>query len=263
MLHKRLEGNTGKRSAREARRGSTSPSWVVIGVAAIAVGALACAPAEQAADDEAQLAFFDSLLADLGGPQTSDLSRGQRWRLIASLGTGLPPASYRLEDLPEQGSRAVGLQQAYCLQCHGVSSPRMHSAEEWPTLIRRMLMRASALDSRLGGPRSEEMVDEMLMAGLRTAVLPPAEDVDSLVAYFQRNAFPAAAQSEIPDTPEAALYVEKCSACHETPSPTAHGPEDAQALVARMSAMMAMLGMEQLTAEDQSRLVAFMQQSAP
>jgi cytochrome c5 len=139
----------------------------------------------------------------------------------------------------------------------------MHSAEEWPTLIRRMLMRASALDRRLGGPRSEEMVDEMLMAGLRTAVLPPAEDVDSLVAYFQRNAFPAAVESEIPDTPEAALYVEKCSACHETPSPTAHGPEDAQALVARMSAMMAMLGMEQLTAEDQSRLVAFMQQSAP
>jgi len=232
-------------------------------LAALAIGGAACAPAEQGQDNQAQLASFDSLLADLGGPQTADLSRGQRWRLIASVGTGLPPTSYRLEDLPEQGSRAVGLQQAYCLQCHGLSSPRMHSADEWPILVRRMLMRGAALGSRLGGPRSEGMVDDMLMAGLRTAELPPAEDVDSLVAYFQRNAFPAAAATEIPDTPDAALYVEKCSGCHDTPSPSAHPADEVRALVARMSAMGAMLGMEQLTADEQSRLVAFMQQSAP
>jgi len=232
-------------------------------VAAIAIGAGACAPTEQAPDDEALLASFDSLLADLGGPQTADLSRAQRWRMIASVGTGLPPTSYRLEDLPEQGSRAVGLQQAYCLQCHGLSSPKMHSSDEWPILIRRMLMRGAALGSRLGGPRSEGMVDGMLMAGLRTAQLPPAEDVDSLVAYFRRNAFPAAAESEISDTPDAVLYVQKCSGCHDTPSPASHPADEIQALVARMSAIRAMLGMDQLTAEDQSRLVAFMQQSAP
>jgi hypothetical protein len=232
-------------------------------VAATAIGIGACAPTDQAPADEAQLAFFDSLLADLGGPQTEDLSRSQRWRLIASVGTGLPPASYRLEDLPEQGSRAVGLQQAYCLQCHGLSSPRMHSSDEWPILVRRMLMRGAALGSRLGGPRSESMVDGMLMAGLRTAQLPAAEDVDSLVAYFQRNAFPAAAESEIPDTPDGALYVDRCSGCHDTPSPAAHPAAEVEALVARMSAMRAMLGMDQLTADEQSRLVAFMQQSAP
>ncbi len=238
--------------------------WIRCAALTLSVAGLsACAPVEQATDQEAQLAAFDSLLADLGGPQTADLSRGQRWRLIASVGTGLPPASYRQEDLPEQGSRAVGLQQAYCLQCHGLSSPRMHTAEEWPTLVRRMLMRGAALGSRLGGPMSEGMVDEMLMAGLRTAELPPAEDVDSLVAYFQRNAFPGAAPGELPDTPDAALYVEKCSACHGTPSLTAHPPEEAQALVARMSAMGAMLGMEQLTADEQARIVAFLQQSAP
>jgi hypothetical protein len=230
---------------------------------AILVGASACEPVEQAPDPEAQLASLDSLLADLGGPQTADLSRAQRWRLVASVGTGLPPTSYRLEDLPEQGSRAVGLQQAYCLQCHGVSSPRMHSVEEWPILIRRMLMRGAALESRLGGPRSEEMVDEMLMAGLRTAELPPAEDVDSLVAYFIRNAFPSADPSELGDSPDAALFVERCSVCHETPSPSAHGPEGALALVARMNAMMGMLGTTQLTEDEQVRLVAFMQQSAP
>lgn len=255
MLHKRPGKSTCRRPVPVFR--------ALFGVAAIVIGVGGCAPAEQAPDDESQLASFDSLLADLGGPQTADLSRAQRWRLIASVGTGLPPTSYRLEDLPEQGSRAVGLQQVYCLQCHGVSSPRMHSSDEWPILVRRMLLRGAALGSRLGGPRSEALVDRMLMAGLRTAQLPPAEDVDSLVAYFQRNAFPAAAEFEIPDTPDAALYVEKCSGCHDTPSPAAHPADEIQALVARMSAMRAMLGMDQLTAEDQSRLVAFMQQSAP
>lgn len=255
MLHQRPEHST-------FARGTLAPR-ALFAVAAIAVGIGACTPAEQMPDDEAQLASFDSLLADLGGPQTEDLSRAQRWKLVASVGTGLPPASYRLEDLPEQGSRAVGLQQAYCLQCHGVSSPKMHSADEWPILVRRMLMRGAALGSRLGGPRTEGMVDDMLMAGLRTAEIPAAEDVDSLVAYFQRNAFPAAAESEIPDTPDAALYVDRCSACHDTPSPAAHPADEVQALVARMSAMGAMLGLPQLTAEEQSRLVAFMQQSTP
>jgi hypothetical protein len=255
MLHLRPVASPSRRRA--------LPLPALFVVTAIAFGTGACGPVEQAPDDEAQLALFDSILADLGGPQTADLSRAQRWRLIASVGTGLPPASYRLEDLPEQGSRAVGLQQAYCLQCHGLSSPRMHSSDEWPVLVRRMLMRGAALGSRLGGPRTEGMVDDMLMAGLRTAELPPAEDVDSLVAYFQRNAFPAAAESEIPDTPDGALYVEKCSGCHEVPSPSAHPADEFEALVARMSAMGAMLGMEQLTADEQSRLVAFMQQSTP
>ncbi len=262
MRETRLVART--RAQTKPAGGSWRVKWTPLVLLALAVAASgACAPAERAPDDEAQLAFFDSLLADLGGPQTAHLSRPQRWRLIASVGTGLPPASYRLEDLPEQGSRAVGLQQAYCLQCHGLSSPKMHSSDEWPILVRRMLMRGAALGNRLGGPRSEGMVDGMLMAGLRTAELPPAEDVDSLVAYFQRNAFPAAADSEIPDTPDAALYAEKCSGCHDTPSPSAHPADEVQALVARMSAMGAMLGMDQLTAEEQSRLVAFMQQSAP
>ena len=252
-----------KRPGMNVRRLPAKISTVLFAVVAIAMGAGACAQPETSQGDEAQLAFVDSMLADLGGPQTAELSRSQRWRLIASVGTGLPPASYRMEDLPEQGSRAVGLQQAYCLQCHGLSSPRMHASEEWPTLVRRMLMRGAALGSRLGGPRSEGMVDEMLMAGLRTAELPPAEDVDSLVAYFQRNAFPAAAADELPEGPETALYVEKCAACHATPSLSAHPPEEAQALVARMSALGAMLGMEQLTADEQARIVAFLQQSAP
>ena len=102
---------------------------------------------------------FDSLLADLAGPQAEGLSNGQRWRLVASTATGLPPNSYRLADLPEPEARGALLQQVYCVQCHGVSSPKMHTSEEWPILIRRMNMRMRTLRDRLAGEVIEGAVD--------------------------------------------------------------------------------------------------------
>ncbi len=207
-------------------------------------------------------AAFDSLLADLTGPQAENLSNGQRWRLVASTGTGLPPASYRLADLPEPGARGAALQQVYCMQCHGVASPKMHAAEEWPILLRRMNMRTRTLRDRLAGERVEGALDEMLMAGLQSANIPTAEDQDSLLAYFMRHSLPAAAPGEIGDGPDDLLYLEYCSLCHETPSRTAHGPEGAQALVYRMSAMMEILGMAPPSDAQKQRLIGYLRAAA-
>jgi hypothetical protein len=207
-------------------------------------------------------AAFDSLLADLAGPQAENLSNGQRWRLIASTGTGLPPTSYRLADLPEPEARGASLQQVYCVQCHGVASPRMHTAAEWPILLRRMHMRTRTLRDRLAGERVEGAVDEMLMAGLQSANIATVEDQDSLLAYFTRNALPAAEPGDIGDGPDDLLYLEYCSLCHETPSRTAHGPEGAQALVYRMSAMMEILGMVPPSEAEKQRMTAYLQAAA-
>jgi hypothetical protein len=207
-------------------------------------------------------AAFDRLLADLAGPQAEGLSNGQRWRLVASTGTGLPPNSYRLADLPEPDARGALLQQVYCVQCHGISSPKMHTAEEWPILLRRMNMRMRTLRDRLGGETIEGAVDEMLMAGLQAANIPTAEDQDSLIAYFTRHGLPAALPGEIGDGPDDKLYVEYCSLCHELPSRTAHGPEGAQALVYRMSAMMEILGMVPPSEAEKQRLVAYLKASS-
>ena len=98
----------------------------------------------------------------------------------------------------------------------------------------------------------------MLLAGLRSSQLPSAEDTDSLIAYFVRNGLPSATEGEIPDTPDAQLYVEMCSRCHEVPSPTAHGPDGAEALVARMGAMMQMQGMSAPTEDEAARIVGFL-----
>ena len=105
-------------------------------------------------------------------------------------------------------------------------------------------------------------MDEMLMAGLQSANIPTAEDQDSLLAYFTRHALPAAAPGEIGDGPDDLLYLEYCSLCHETPSRTAHGPEGAQALVYRMSAMMEILGMAPPSDAEKQRLTAYLQAAA-
>jgi len=233
--------------------------WGSLLVVALATGA--CGGPQERSDaggHEMEVAVFDSLLADLAGPQAEDLSDGQRWRLMASTATGLPPTSYRLADLPEPEARGALLQQVYCVQCHGISSPKMHTSEEWPVLIRRMIMRARTLRDRLGGTRIEDQVDEMLIAGLQSANIPTAEEQDSLIAYFTRHALPPAAPGEIDDSPDAQLYVEYCSLCHEVPSPYAHGPDGAEALVYRMGALMEMLGMDPPDEAQKQRIVGYL-----
>jgi cytochrome c5 len=235
-------------------------AWGSALVVTLATGA--CGGPQEGPDTEGaamEVAVFDSLLADLAGPQAEGLSDGQRWRLMASTATGLPPTSYRLADLPDPESRGANLQQVYCVQCHGISSPKMHTAEEWPVLIRRMVMRARTLRDRLGGTRIEDEVDEMLIAGLQSANIPTAEEQDSLIAYFTTHALPPAAPGEIDDSPDAQLYVEYCSLCHEVPSPYAHGPDGAQALVYRMSALMEMLGMDPPDQAQKQRIVEYLQ----
>ncbi|MCL7990429.1 MAG: hypothetical protein M8840_04750 [marine benthic group bacterium] len=246
-------------------RGRAGAQLVLVLAGLIGFGA--CGPVqEESATSQAATGIdrtaFDSLLADLAGPQAEGLSNGQRWRLVASTATGLPPNSYRLADLPEPEARGALLQQVYCVQCHGVSSPKMHTSEEWPILIRRMNMRMRTLRDRLGGEVIEGAVDEMLMAGLQAANIPTAEDQDSLLAYFTRHGLPPAEPGEIGDGPDDLLYMEYCSLCHEAPSRTAHGPEGAQALVYRMSAMMEILGMVPPSEAEKQRLVEYLRAAA-
>ena len=251
-----------RKSGMDGRNRYVAPGMAAAVLIAV-LGLSGCAQPDAAEPTGAtDRAAFDSLLADLAGPQAENLSNGQRWRLVASTGTGLPPSSYRLADLPEPEARGAALQQVYCVQCHGVASPKMHSAAEWPILLRRMNMRTRTLRDRLAGEQVEGAVDEMLMAGLQTANIPTAEDQDSLVAYFTRHALPAAEPAEIGNGPDDLLYLEYCSLCHETPSRTAHGPEGAEALVYRMSAMMQILGMTPPSDAEKQRLISYVQAAA-
>ena len=202
------------------------------------------------------LAGLDSALSELGGAPTATLTRGQRWRMISSMGAGLPPSNFKPEDLPEPRSRGAGLVQVYCIQCHWLPAPQMHSAAEWPLLVRRMQMRSRTLRSRMGGPLTTALTGEVLMGGMKITDLPSPADLDTLVNYLQKYALQAVEPGELGDGPDVKLYVDKCGTCHETPSPLAHTAAGWEQVVARMRANMSMMDVETLTDAQTDRIVA-------
>jgi mono/diheme cytochrome c family protein len=209
-----------------------------------------------------ELSTVDTVLVELGGISTEQLSRGQRWRMISSIGAGLPPSSFQEEHLPEPDARGAALLQAYCVQCHWMPAPQMHAAEEWPILLRRMYMRAGALRERMGGPFTDDAMGEILMSGMSSAEVPPAADQDSLLAYLVRNALPTAERDEIGEGEEASLFLARCSVCHEIPSPAAHISTEWAVVVGRMQGNMVWNGVPPLDEAEQARIVRFLQSRA-
>ncbi|HET9332521.1 MAG TPA: hypothetical protein VFQ21_02935 [Gemmatimonadota bacterium] len=213
-------------------------------------------------ESEEILAEVDTVLSELGGIATASLDRGQRWRMVSSMGSGLPPPNFNLADLPEPDARGASLLQAYCIQCHWLPAPQMHAAEEWPILMRRMVMRAQTLHDRMGGPMTRGILGQYLLSGMASAQTPSAEDIDSLVAYLQRNAMPVAAAEELGTGPEAEFFESRCGFCHETPSPLAHTAADWPTVIARMRANMAMMSVRPVTEEEARRVMAYLEEKA-
>jgi cytochrome c5 len=205
------------------------------------------------------LTVLDSALSELGGTASTGLTRSQRWRMISSVGAGLPPANFDPSDLPDRESRGAGLLTAYCIQCHGIPTPQMHAAAEWPILVRRMKLRAATLRERMGGPLTRELIGDIRMSGFASSYVPSSDDTDTLIAYLQRNALSVAAPGDLGDDLETEFFIENCSTCHETPSPAAHTPADWGAVVARMQANMVLMDVSPLDDLDLRRITAYLQ----
>lgn len=220
--------------------------------------------AEQAtsAESEEFLAEVDTVLSELGGVGTAGLDRGQRWRMVSSMGSGLPPPNFNLADLPEPDARGAALLRAYCIQCHWLPAPQMHAAQEWPVLMRRMVMRAQTLHERMGGPMTRGMLGRYLMSGMASAQVPSVEDIDSLTAYLQRNAMPVASPEVLGTGPESAFFAARCGFCHEIPDPAAHAAAEWPMVIARMRSNMALMGVSPLSDAEAGRVIAFLEETA-
>lgn len=205
------------------------------------------------------LAQVDTVMSELGGLPTANLDRGQRWRMVSSIGSGLPPSNYGVKDLPEPEARGAKLLEAYCVQCHHMPAPQMHSATEWPILMRRMMMRAQTLHDRMGGPMTKGLLGQYLLSGMASAQIPSAEDVDSLTVYLQRHAMPVASLDELREDRDFDLFVARCGLCHEPPAPAAHTVEEWPAVVARMRANMALMDVGPMADQDATRIIAYLQ----
>ncbi len=141
----------------------------------------------------------------------------------------LPP-SIEPAQLPEPQSTGARLTARYCIQCHYLPNPQMHTAARWQPIIERMLWRMQGKGNL--GPLMKDM-----MAGVEA---PSDEEAAALSAYLARHA-----QREIdPRHPALAtragqMFSIACSQCHALPDPQRHSAGEWPGVVKRMQGHMA------------------------
>ena len=141
----------------------------------------------------------------------------------------LPPAIGPTE-LPQPRSEGARLTARYCVQCHYLPSPQMHTAARWKIVVERMVWRMQG-----HGNLGELMKD---MMGRVEA--PGERELAVLTAYLQKHG-----QTEMnPDDPALGsepgqMFSIACSQCHALPDPRRHTAREWPGIVERMKRHMA------------------------
>jgi len=156
----------------------------------------------------------------------------QRWEQSphgAWLARILPPSTTPAR-LPEAGSRGAQLLVRYCVQCHHLPSPAMHSADKWTKVVDRMKLRMEGRGNM--GSLMKNMMDSVEAPG--------EEETHALLAYLRRNSQKPIETRRYPDLATAGwTFREACSQCHALPEPTSRQPGQWRGIVERMERNMA------------------------
>jgi cytochrome c2 len=141
----------------------------------------------------------------------------------------LPP-SIETAQLPEPQSAGARLAARYCVQCHYLPNPEMHTAARWQPVIERMVWRMQGRGNM--GPLMKDM-----MAGVQA---PSETEVAALAAYLAKHG-----QKEMDRrhpglrTTAGQIYSIACTQCHALPDPQRHTAKAWPGVVQRMQGHMA------------------------
>ena len=146
----------------------------------------------------------------------------------------LPPGP-KPEALPEPDSAGAQTFTRYCVQCHYLPSPYMHTPEGWEVVAERMVRRMRG-EGNLGVLMKELMED---------VEAPSNAEVENLLAYLNKYGQKAIDPGRYPDlktTSAGRTYTEACMQCHELPDPKRHTAKEWPEVVERMQKNMAWVG---------------------
>jgi cytochrome c5 len=157
----------------------------------------------------------------------------------------LPPAGLTPDALPDPASPGAQALLRYCTACHALPSPAIHSATDWPAVVRRMWLRIDRVSGEFGVP------------------VPNTAERAVLLPYLLEHALKVG-DAELPAGPGREEFRATCSRCHELPDPRQHSPVDWVAVARRMNQHMEdMLG-RTINREDFTRIVRYLETaSAP
>ncbi|BAP87638.1 putative uncharacterized protein [Burkholderiales bacterium GJ-E10] len=158
----------------------------------------------------------------------SSAMKGMMQRMMGgSLPPGIDPAL-----LPESGSRGAQALQRYCVQCHNLPGPGLHTAAEWPAVLARM------------NARMQMMQGMPMMQGMMHLEAPTPTEQAALLEYLQKYATRPIDRSAYPDLHEPAgrSFSSVCSQCHALPDPRQHTARQWPKVVERMKRNMLAMG---------------------
>lgn len=135
------------------------------------------------------------------------------------------PRAVEAHDLPEPSSAGAQLTARYCVQCHHLVNPAMHTSERWKPVVERMVWRMR------GNGNMGTLMKEM-MAQVEA---PANREVETLVAYLQKHAqAPIDPKHPALATKAGGIFALACSQCHALPDPQRHTAREWPEVVARM-----------------------------
>jgi hypothetical protein len=163
--------------------------------------------------------------------------------LLAAARIALPPPGITAASLPEPGSPGAAELTTYCAQCHELPSPAMHSATDWPSVVRRMWLRMDRLPGGLGVRAPDE--------GARA----------QLLSYLMANALKVGG-ANLPAGEGRYEFMMVCSRCHALPDPRVHSAQDWLAVFSRMERNMERMLVVPATPEETTKILSYLQSSA-
>lgn len=141
----------------------------------------------------------------------------------------LPPA-IEPGELPEPRAEGARLTARYCVQCHYLPNPQMHTRAKWLPIVERMVWRMQG-KGNLG-----ELMKEM-MADIRA---PSEPEIAVLTRYLQKHGLKEIDPKHPALTSTAGqMFSIACSQCHALPDPRRHSAREWPKVVERMKAHMA------------------------
>jgi cytochrome c5 len=160
--------------------------------------------------------------------------------LLAAAKIALPPPGIDSGDLAEPESPGAHLVDHFCNQCHPLPSPAMHSATDWPRVLRRMWLRMDRLPDSLGIRTANE--------GERGTVL----------KYLMANALQVSG-AELPKGPGREEFAAICSRCHALPDVKIHASGDWPSVFMRMERNMERMNVSLPSGEQTSKILLYLQ----
>ncbi|KPJ94159.1 MAG: hypothetical protein AMJ53_05820 [Gammaproteobacteria bacterium SG8_11] len=162
--------------------------------------------------------------------QTAAATAGEKAALKNNPGIWVIPKGLNPEALPDPESRGATMLTLYCVQCHDLPTPSMHTAQEWQRVVDRM---EKEMQQRRGGV-------------LIRVMMPPEKDWKILRTYLADNAQKPLDKSQYTDldTPAGQAFETTCSQCHAAPDPAQHSPNEWARVVLRMKSNIMAAGKE-------------------